>query len=492
MTMTKLTFVVFSLCGTLLPTSDAQCRSSSPTEWFPDGNSYVPFAGSNVDLTMRHGFHPTKVTFPDVVKDVDGTKQQPRIDLTTARASQPFMEVFEWNNPRCGFRFEGDAKSDITTTDMLEMTANALYNGNGIPYGAGFVVNRNLEREIALSTPNWNNSYYTNVLPDLIEMGTNGSGCVRPQTVTNTQDSGKGFISLDQFSNLTCYSFFPDFLAAFAALPIDLGDALDYIDFCETFGWYYPSKFNINQVSTSLNVKSESADLTKFLFGQFGQAIYATESECLDAMPGSLQLNGWNFIGDYVEGNFTQISQNFVDFYQTYPISNQPSPGVDALWEEQLFTYAPPPNTACSRIPAPTPSPTPSLTSSTWIVGSIVLQEIMEDIGSTNIFNFCVLSNFRSSYKIIIIYMESRHGGMTKSPHVPHRQEIDHGVGWCHNGGVRVGSFCSKISLTWAGCKVPFPTDTRHATIFRTCRYKKLLPFTTMANDDRGGGCDIS
>eukprot|EP00978_Attheya_sp_CCMP212_P048923 scaffold594281_cov55-Attheya_sp.AAC.4 len=82
-----------------------------------------------------------------------------------------------------------------------------------------------------------------------------------------------------------------------------------------------------------------------------------------------------------------------------------------------------------------------------------------------------------------------RHGGMTKSPCSTLTRNRPWGGAM---GGVRVGSFCSKICLTWAGGKVPFPTSTRHATMFRTCRYKKLLPLTTMESDERGGGCKVT
>jgi hypothetical protein len=223
---------------------------------------------------------------------------------------------------------------------------------------------------MALSTPSWNNSYYLNVLPKLIEMGATGDGCVQPKLEARFLNWGSG-ISPFRFSNQEdiSYTFSQDFISDYNALPLDPeGDWVAYIAFCDMYGYRFPVRYSLGSVSVSLTVQDRFGDTTNFLFGITGNDTYFSEPNCTDPVPTSFTteggfddngVQGWDKIIQYTNV-ITKVAFNFVEFYQIYPVSSEPLGIVPGpLLSEQLFTYEPPPPGDCTFEPVtPTAAPT--------------------------------------------------------------------------------------------------------------------------------------
>ena len=75
----------------------------------------------------------------------------------------------------------------------------------------------------------------------------------------------------------------------------------------------------------------------------------------------------------------TGIAENFVNFYKTYPISDQAMPLLDKFAQEMLYAYDPPPTEACvsDRSEQPSSSPASSLSPSVESSGCIHFQQIV-------------------------------------------------------------------------------------------------------------------
>jgi len=361
------------------------CEKDSEGKWvrgYPSSENSL--SGSKIDAALRHGFNPSKVEYPDVlvvegavdlhdalllnlaVEGAADLGDGHYINLTTARAPRPFLDSMGWGNESCKLDYS-------SATAFWGLGANLRIDDNifhaAKDYLAGFVTNddgqfsldalRNLSDIISLSTPNWNKTYFNNVFPVLAEEARMGSGCVNPTSATfgsRTVLNGDGRSPFDGRSSfMPCWSFTSDFVVAYKALPLSLGDASAYIDFCESFGWYFPYQFKFGYKDTSIMVNGEEGNKTTYLFGNSGRArpLEMSEEECKDPEPLSFELRGWHDV--YMEGDYAQIRQNFEEFYRTYPLTGQPSPSVEVLMDQQLFTFDNPLTRACDYWPPSMP-----------------------------------------------------------------------------------------------------------------------------------------
>jgi len=304
-------------------------------------SNYRPFSGSKVDHFLRHGFHPTKVGYPNIVvrkrgrttnttnTTTDEIEDFPVIDLNAILASQPFVDSFTWSygDGECKALAWNDTYTSSTSRSLRGATAMDIFQNFGRLYGGGWlVIDSNVDEILSLSTPIWNDNYYENVLRQFEK--NNSSRNAFWNYEISTSKSGISHVHKDH-----CVTLSFNFLDAYESLPavVQNDDFSAYLDFCETFGWYYPTGYTIGTQRFSVN----DGNQTDYLFGQFGDH---GDASCSDPSPDSFELSGWDQLLDPL----SPVADNFKKFYDIYPVASEPSPSLKQLLEEELFTYEPP------------------------------------------------------------------------------------------------------------------------------------------------------
>jgi hypothetical protein len=308
---------------------------------FPCPNADESFRpGSKVQTILTHGLSPTKVTYPTVTSSNTDAAEgitDPLIVLDTAIASLPFLASVSWDDPEC-FSFLESPTGSRDDNPLTELTdPEKLYEEFGRSFAASYVIARTEDADdvanyVALSTPSWNNSYYNNVR-NLLDDNCGGVF----QKVTQTVGQGE-IIS----GSSTCVTLDSDFVTAFNALPtgqLDADTVPTYVEFCNQFGYRFPTRFILQSEITRL-----IDGTTTYSFGQAGVSNFTNET-CQDPDVGGLVLSGWDELISVYDNNGvlnTDVANNFAVFYETYPVSDVALPSVQQLKQEQLFTYAVP------------------------------------------------------------------------------------------------------------------------------------------------------
>jgi hypothetical protein len=194
---------------------------------FDGDNGIVPAANSNIEVAMRSGILSAEVSFPPAV--VTGT-EQPFIDVSAAIAPKPFLDYLNWadSDGFCGSLYAADPRGAGCTGASAEEN----YNDVKVPFASPlFPSFANIAK----------NFYYVDVLPKLNEGGTRGNGCVKPKHAeTLLLQWGSMFSPIHSLTETgSCYTFSPDFISNFDALPLGNPDKdwAVYIEFCEMYGY---------------------------------------------------------------------------------------------------------------------------------------------------------------------------------------------------------------------------------------------------------------
>jgi hypothetical protein len=188
-----------------------------------DGDSgIVPAANSNIDNAMRSGILSAEVSFPAVVTPTE----QPFIDVSPSITPKPFLDYLNWADEEgfCGSLYDEDPRSGGCT----KASAEENYSEVGVPFASP------LYPSFANILKNF---YYLDVLPKL----TTGGGCVKPKHAENLLLKwGAMFSPIHSLTETkSCYTFSPEFISNFDALPMGNPDKdwYAYITFCEMYGY---------------------------------------------------------------------------------------------------------------------------------------------------------------------------------------------------------------------------------------------------------------
>lgn len=322
-------------------------NASSQTVFSPCPNATTSAfrVGSNIDRVMRSGILPTNVEFPQ--PQTNG--EDPQILLSNAVANSLFLDSVDWENPSC-FSYLTEPFGALKEGPLLTLSEQQVFDEIGKRFASAYITGpseRNLEDYVALVAPHWNNSYYNSVRNELIAAA-DTNGCVDASFSSFTQTIGRGSVS---GSLEECTSPSQDFVDAFNALPSTLeGNEQDYIDFCDEYGYYFPTEFFLSSLVLRINMTLLNGTTTTFHLGQAGVSEFDDEN-CLDPEVGLVQLVGWNKILDnYPSVNVSNVvANNFEVFYETYPVNGEAQPPLSQLFEEQLFTFGPPPVESCTE-----------------------------------------------------------------------------------------------------------------------------------------------
>lgn len=111
----------------------------------------------------------------------------------------------------------------------------------GIVASHPFLHENRIAASTAFSTPTWNNSYYSDIRRQLIEVG-GTTGCNNPSYYFRfinyaILEAGRSWLP-------ECQRYSHQFVTDFNGLPQSLeGNEQSYVDFCNTYGFYYPGKW---------------------------------------------------------------------------------------------------------------------------------------------------------------------------------------------------------------------------------------------------------
>uniref|UniRef100_A0A7R9VIK6 Uncharacterized protein n=1 Tax=Pseudictyota dubia TaxID=2749911 RepID=A0A7R9VIK6_9STRA len=324
--------------------------------------------GSNIDLTMRHGILPTKIQFPEVTTN---SESYPKIDLVPARSPSAFIETFAWNDEACYefLRMENTVVGSVNLFSTMS-TSKTIYNSGGW-FSSAYISRASsppLFDYLALSQAHWNHSYYNNVRKDLL-----GEKCGAALLITNATMLGRGLVLKPSMPQ--CQTYSAEFVSDIFALPQTLeGNMNAYIAFCNKYGWYAPTEFNLYSFTTRVDVVLDST-VTSYNFGQAGTSDF-TEKNCMDPEVGLVTVAGWDELGvlQAFAANLTAVINNFKMFYESHPVDDRALPKVETLMKKQIDTYEGVP-AYCGGTAAPTQAPTSAATSSTshWALLPVTL-----------------------------------------------------------------------------------------------------------------------